>query len=256
MARKARNGKNGENGNYRKGLENNRHAMEEGPKVKSWSVHDLSNITPLTYTQKEFFRYWFEGNNICAYGTSGTGKSLLALYLALSEVLHKRQSKIILVRSAVPTRDIGYLPGTLEEKISEYELPYHDIFWELIGYKNSYNDMKDAGLVAFITTSFIRGITWDNAIVVVEEGQNLTFHEINSVMTRIGENTRVIFTGDIVQTDLDGSKRTGTCGMQQFLNVINAMNKFVPIQFTSSDIVRSDFVKEWIEASESVMTST
>jgi phosphate starvation-inducible protein PhoH len=109
--------------------------------------------------------------------------------------------------------------------------------------------MKDAGVIEFMTTSFIRGLTWDNAIVIVDEGENMTFHEINSVMTRLGRNSRVIFTGDIPQSDLDG-RRNGTCGMQQFLDVIDNMREFSSIEFSVTDIVRGDFVKAWITATQ------
>ena len=113
------------------------------------------------------FHAWFQGDHICAHGSAGTGKTFLALYLAFLEILEtQNQNRIILVRSAVPTREVGHLPGTLEEKTALYELPYHDICWELFGRKTTYQDMKDAGVIEFMTTSFIRGLTWDNAIVI------------------------------------------------------------------------------------------
>lgn len=230
---------------------NNQRAMSEGPKPKKWSSHDLKRIKPLTPTQEDMFKAWFQGDNVVAHGSAGTGKTFLAMYLALYEQLERReQQKIIVVRSAVPTREVGHLPGTLEEKTALYELPYHDICHELIGRRSTYQDMKDAGLIEFMTTSFIRGLTWDNAIIIVEEGENMTFHEIDSVMTRVGENSRVIFTGDLVQTDLDGSRKNGACGMGRFLNVVDRMDAFASIKFTPDDIVRSHFVKSWIVASQ------
>jgi phosphate starvation-inducible protein PhoH len=178
-----------------------------------------------------------------------THNTYLALALALQAVvIAEEQHRIIIIRSAVPTREVGFLPGNIEEKTALYELPYHDIMHDLAGNKSSYADMKAAGMVEFMTTSFVRGLTWDNAVVIVEEGENMTFHEIDSVMTRIGNNSRVIFTGDTKQTDLDGSKRNGTCGMEQFLQVIKNMKQFRDVKFTAYDIVRSDFVKSWILA--------
>ena len=145
----------------------NHKAIQEGPKRKTWSTHDLKSIKPLTPTQDEMFHAWFQGDHICAHGSAGTGKTFLALYLAFLEILEtQNQNRIILVRSAVPTREVGHLPGTLEEKTALYELPYHDICWELFGRKTTYQDMKDAGVIEFMTTSFIRGLTWDNAIVI------------------------------------------------------------------------------------------
>lgn len=233
-------------------LINNAKAMEEGPKRKRWTQHDLKTVKPLTSNQEELFHAWYNGLNICAHGSAGTGKSFLSLFLALSSIFDRRdQNRIIIVRSVVPTRDIGFLPGTLEEKTALYEMPYIDICHELVGKHSTYQDMKDAGVIEFVTTSFIRGLTWDNAIIIVDEAQNMTFHELNSIMTRVGNNSRLIVNGDVVQTDLVDAKRTGNvCGMNRFLSVIKNMKEFTTINFTHHDIVRSDFVKSWIIASE------
>lgn len=252
MARKRRTNGKAELEHLELALSLNGRAIEEGPKKKHWSIHDLKSIKPLTTTQEDLFHAWFNNSNICAHGSAGTGKTFLAMYLALSEVLKQRHETIIIVRSAVPTREIGFLPGTEEEKTAIYELPYHDILWELVGRASTYNDMKEAGLVRFITTSHVRGLTWDNAIIIVDEGQNMTFHEINSIMTRVGNNTRIIFTGDTKQTDLDGSKKTGTEGMSQAVKIFQAMEDFECVHFTVHDIVRSSFVKSWIMACESI----
>lgn len=232
-------------------LVHNGKAMEEGNKRKNWSKHDIKKVQPLTPTQDDMFHAWYNHKHICAHGSAGTGKTFLALYLAINEIIEKRQHRIIIVRSAVPTREIGYLPGTLEEKTAQYELPYHDIMWELVGRHSTYQDMKDAGLIEFMSTSFIRGLTWDNAIIVVDEGENMTMHEIDSIMTRVGENSRIVFTGDIKQTDLDG-KKNGVSGMALALKVFNNMKEFETIAFTKDDIVRSEFVKAWIVASEDI----
>jgi phosphate starvation-inducible protein PhoH len=227
-------------------------AQEEGPKRKHWSMHDLKTIKPLTPTQEDLFHAWYNGDNLCAHGSAGTGKTFLALYLALQEVLKQNHSRVIIVRSAVTTRDVGFLPGTLEEKIMQFEAPYHDILWELVGRPSTYQDMKDQGLIEFHSTSFLRGLTWDNAIVIVDEAENLTFHEIDNVMTRLGENTRVIFTGDTKQTDLDGSKKLGQEGLTQAMQVFENMEGFSCIKFNYHDIVRGDLVKSWIMACEEV----
>ncbi len=253
MPKKRRNGRNGHIEELEIALTNNGKAYKEGPKRKTWSTHDLRTIKPLTAAQEDMFHAWFNGDNIVAHGSAGTGKTFLAFYLALLDTFqHKRQSEIIVIRSAVPTREIGYLPGDLDEKTAQYELPYHDIVYELIGKSSSYQDMKDAGVIRFMTTSFLRGLTWDNAIIIIDEGENMTFHEINTIMTRVGHNTRIIFTGDLTQTDLDGSKRLGSSGMTQTLDVIRNMKEFEDVCFTVHDIVRSEFVKSWILATESV----
>lgn len=232
----------------------NGRAVEDGPRRKTWTRHDLRTIRPLTPTQEDMFHAFFNGKNICAHGTAGTGKSFVALFLALSELLGRQSvDKIIIVRSVVPSRDIGFLPGTLEEKTAVYELPYMSIFKELLGKSSSYNDMKEAGLVEFTTTSFLRGITWDNAIIVVDEGQNMRFDEINTIMTRLGENTRILFTGDLVQTDL--RKASEQTGMADFLTVIRNMAEFADVSFNRYDIVRGPLVKSWIAACEDAAIS-
>ena len=230
-------------------LEANGHAFKEGPKRRTWSIRDLKTIKPKNNAQEELFHSWYNGKHLVAHGSAGTGKTFLSFYLALQEVFEQRARRIIIVRSAVATREIGFLPGTLEEKTAMYELPYKDIAYELIGRPSTYDDMKAAGVIEFMTTSFVRGLTWDNAVVLVDEGQNMTFHEINSIMTRVGSNTRIIFTGDTKQTDLDGRK-LGIEGMTHALKVFKGMNSFDSIEFTKYDIVRSIFVKEWITACE------
>jgi len=230
----------------------NGRATEEGPRTKKWSVHDVRETQPLTSNQRDMFRLWYEGNHICAHGSAGTGKTFVALYLALNEVLKKQQQRIIIVRSVVPTREIGFLPGTLEEKLTVYEQPYQDIMHELCGKPSTYNDMKEAGLIEFVSTSYVRGLTWDNAIVVVDECENLTFHEIDSVMTRMGNNSRMIVTGDVTQTDLD-NKRNQSEGMSDAIKVFRNMHSIEEVQFNRHDIVRGEFVKNWIIASEDTL---
>lgn len=241
-----------ENQRLTKALVENGKAMELGPKKKHWTNHDIKNIRPLTPAQEDMFHAFFNNFHICAHGTAGTGKTFLSLYLAFSE-LFKHDSTIdhiIIVRSAVMTRDLGFMPGDLDEKVSFYEMPYRDMCASLFGRYSSYDDMKEAGKILFLTTSFIRGLTWDNAIVIVDEGQNLSFHEINSIMTRLGENSRIIVTGDILQTDLRKGSSSERTGMDKFIKIIKRMKEFTTIEFTQQDIVRSKFVKSWICACE------
>lgn len=230
----------------------NGQAQREGPKFKKWTKHDLKQIKPLTPTQNTMFHDFFQGQNIVAYGTAGTGKSYVRLYLAFSELLRPESpfKHIILVRSAVPTRDLGFMPGTLEEKIRLYELPYVNIVTDLFGRHSTYYDMKDVqpSLLHFSTTSYVRSLTWDNAIIIADECQNMTFHEINSVMTRLGENSRIIFAGDAIQTDIN--KKGEQSGIQRLISVRSKMKEFSVVQFTKYDIVRSKIVKSWIEATE------
>lgn len=236
-------------------LEANGRAQQEGPKRKKWTEHDLKSIKPITPNQEEMFHEWFNGQNICAHGVAGSGKTFLALYLAFISVIEKQeQHKIIIVRSAVQVRTIGHLPGTIDEKLEVYEMPYRDICTELFGRKSTYDDMKDANIIEFMPTSFIRGLTWDNAIIIIDEINNLTWHEIDSVITRTGQNSRIIAAGDIKQTDLEPRKDgTNMCGVYSFLKTIKNMKEFSTIHFTIHDIVRSQLVKSWIIASQDII---
>lgn len=233
-------------------LVNNYRAFEEGPqKRKTWSKHDLKSIKPLTMAQEDLFHAFFSGSHVVGYGSAGTGKSYISLWLALNEIFNKDtpQNKIILVRSNVPTREVGHLPGTAEEKLSVYETPYRDILDSLIGKYSTYDDMKAAGVIEFMPTSFIRGQTWDNAIIIVDESQSMNAHEFNSVITRIGENSRLIVLGDTRQDDLI-YKKSDISGFAGALKVFEKIPSIAMVKFTSDDIVRSEFVKSWIIACE------
>jgi len=227
-------------------------AIQEGPqKRKNWSIHDLKNIRPLNQTQEDVFHAFFNGYNLCLQGSAGTGKSYIVAYLAMVDILENRSgaTKLIIVRSAVPTREVGHLPGTLEEKVAPYELPYKDIFHDLFGRVSTYEDMKKARKIEFMTTTNIRGLTWDDSIIFIDEGQNMSFHEINSVVTRLGKNSKIIFSGDYIQTDL--RKRGDVSGIEEFSRVVDRMSDvFCTVRFTSNDVVRSQFVKDWIIACE------
>jgi Phosphate starvation-inducible protein PhoH, predicted ATPase len=229
----------------------NSEAKKEGPAKKRYTQHDLRNIKPMNEAQRMFFESYILGANVVANGSAGTGKSFCGLYLALNDVLdeEKPQERVIIVRSAVPTREVGHLPGDIKEKLSVYEEPYRDIVGNLLKRNKAYDDMKDLGKIEFMPTSFIRGLTWDNAVVVIDEGQSMSFHELNSVITRIGDNTRVIVCGDIAQNDLI-TRRNDLSGFTRMVAIAEKMESFDIVTFTRKDIVRSKFVYDWICASE------
>lgn len=235
------------------GLINNGFAMAENTKKRRhWSIHDLKTIKPLNEPQRAMFEAYFQDFNIIANGSAGTGKTLAALFLALNDVLSKDrpQKKLIIVRSAVATRNVGFLPGTIDEKLAPFEAPYRDILGFLTGNGNAYDSMKENGIIEFMPTSHIRGLNWDDTIVLVDEVQNLNFHELNSVITRVGDESRLIIVGDQIQTDLYTSGND-TCGMDRFLKIARSMpDDFSEILFCKEDIVRSNFVKSWIYALE------
>jgi phosphate starvation-inducible protein PhoH len=230
--------------------ESNVYAILQGPQQKRWTKHDIKQIQPLTQHQRDMFECYYQGSNVIGFGSPGTGKTFLALYLSLSDIVDPSipQDKIKIVRSAVPSRQIGHLPGTVEEKMAVYEMPYVDACAELLGKASSYEDLKKAQKIDFVTTSFVRGSSWDNTIVIIDEAQNMTWQELNSVITRIGYNSRLIITGDTKQCDF--SSKHETTGFVDVIKVAKIMDHFSLVQFDSADIVRSEFVKSWIIACE------
>lgn len=226
-------------------------ARQEHQNCKSLSYHDLKAIKPLTTPQRQMMESYFSGSSIFASGSAGTGKTLIALYLALNDLLDRDQpiDNIKIVRSVVPTREVGYLPGDLDEKISVYETPYREQFSFLFDMPTSYDKFKEGGKVEFMPTSFLRGQTWDNSVIVVDEVQNLNFHEVNTVMTRVGRDSKIILVGDSNQSDLFKSNRDISC--IEHLDQVLSHNKFFDtVYFQKQDIVRSDFVRAWIECIE------
>lgn len=205
---------------------------------------NLTHIAPLTDNQNKVFEA-FQESNLLLTGTAGTGKTFLAIYLALRDILETReQNKLVLVRSVVPSRDMGYLPGNTKEKMRAYEAPYYSIFDELFERGDAYDILKSKGVVDFISTSFVRGTTINDAVVVVDEIQNMNAIELHSVFTRIGRNCRVILCGDIKQNDLVRYKDVS--GYPHFVAIIKRMKSFKHVEFNRDDVVRSELVKEYI----------
>ena len=176
------------------------------------------------------------------HGVAGTGKTFISCYLAFDDMVKNIYERLVIIRSAVPTRDIGFLPGNEKEKASVYEEPYKDICIELFQRGDAYEILKTKGLVHFMTTSFIRGVTLRNATIMIDECQNMSFHELDSIITRIGQGCRVIFCGDFRQADLAKN------GLQEFVRILKAMEEFEFVDFEIKDIVRSEFVKQYITA--------
>jgi phosphate starvation-inducible protein PhoH len=216
----------------------------------------LEEIEPLTYTQRMAFESYGSGNQIVLHGCAGTGKTFLSLYLGIRDVLEKvdGKQKVIIVRSVVPTRDMGFLPGNITEKTKVYEAPYRDLLAGMFNRGDAYDILKNKGKIEFVTTSFIRGQTWDDAIIMVDEAQNLSFQELHSVITRVGENSRIILCGDGKQDDLTSERFKESSGLSQFLNILTNMESFDIINFQTDDIVRSGLVREYILACENLNT--
>lgn len=207
---------------------------------------NLKRIEPLTDNQKLSFEAYNQNRNLMLHGIAGTGKSFISLYLALNQVLSENSQyrKIVIVRSVVPTRDMGFLPGNNKEKAKVYEAPYYAICSELFGRSDAYEYLKNRNIIDFISTSFIRGITLNDSIVIVDEIANLTGHELDSVITRIGKNCKVIFCGDFRQSDFTKDQEKN--GLMDFMKIIKRMRSFEFVDFQKEDIVRSSMVKNYI----------
>ena len=212
----------------------------------------MTEVKPLTDNQKIAFAQYGEGKNLLLHGAAGTGKTFITLYLALKEVLDENTpyDKIYIVRSLVPTREIGFLPGDHEDKSALYQIPYKNMVRFMFSmpddnsFEMLYDNLRAQETISFWSTSFIRGVTLDNAIVIVDEFSNLNFHELDSMITRIGENSKVMFCGDITQTDL--TRENEKSGISDFIKILQEMKEFSCIEFDINDIVRSGLVKSYL----------
>lgn len=212
----------------------------------------MKRIVPITENQSKLEAAYLEGQHLVNIGSAGTGKTYLSLALALESVMEEKDfNKVIIIRSAVQSRDQGFMPGSLAEKMSYYEAPYVDIVSDLFGRGDAYSILKQKGQIQFMSTSFVRGLTFDNAIILVDECQSMTMHEVDSIITRVGQSSKIILCGDTKQDDLATSKnRLDVSGLKTFLKVAQKMPSFTITQFTSNDIIRSGFVKEYIITKE------
>lgn len=212
-------------------------------------LDDMNVIEPLTDNQKVFFDFYKDGQSfMLLHGVAGTGKTYIALYKALEEVLDRSSSyhRVIIVRSAVPARDIGHLPGDEKEKTEVYKEPYVEICNNLFNRPDAFQRLQEQDVCHFLITSFLRGVTLDDSIIIVDECQNLCDSEINTIMTRVGNNSKIIFCGDFRQTDLN--KKNDMSGLKKFINIAKMMPSFKLVEFSVHDIVRSEIVKQYILA--------
>ena len=226
--------------------------LKQKKRRKPISEDYMIPVEPITDNQKRVFDAWDEDKMIYAYGVAGTGKTFIALYKALRDVLGETTpyEKIYIVRSLVATREIGFLPGDHEDKSSLYQIPYKNMVQAMFempddnSYDMLYDNLKAQETISFWSTSFIRGTTLDNAIVIIDECQNLNFHELDSIITRVGQDSKIIFCGDAAQTDLQKiSERTGIIDFQR---IIQNMEEFSLIEFNIEDIVRSGLVRSYL----------
>ena len=219
---------------------------------KEISLDSLIDIKPITDNQKNVFDTWKKGKNQFLFGSAGTGKTFVSLYLALREVLDLKgdADKVILVRSLIPTREIGFLPGDEEDKAALYQVPYQNMVRWMFempneqAFNNLYDKLKAQGTLFFLSTSFLRGLTFDNSIIIVDECQNLNFHELDTIITRVGQDSKILFCGDFNQTDLQKTNEKN--GLHDFLRILEQMEEFNCTEFNLGDIVRSGFVRSYL----------
>ena len=220
----------------------------------------MVKVGPLTENQEKIFKAWDDGKHLFIYGAAGTGKTFCAMYKALYDCLKTAPSyeNVYIVRSLVATREIGFLPGDHEDKSSLYQIPYKNMVKYMFEAGNDnefemlYGSLKQQETIKFWSTSFLRGVTLDNAVVIIDEMQNLNFHELDSIITRVGENTRIVFCGDAMQTDLVRDKEKN--GIHDFMRILEVMpNDFEMIEMGIDDICRSGLVRNYLIAKNTVL---
>ena len=233
--------------------------QDDNPKIsikrkKPIGIENLKTIEPLTTNQELAFKAYKDNKQLILHGAAGTGKTFISLYLALAEVLDESTpyEKVYMVRSLVPTREIGFLPGDHEDKSNLYQIPYKNMVKYMFempsdnDFEFLYTNLKAQDTISFWSTSFIRGTTFDDAVIIVDEFSNLNFHELDSIITRIGNNCRIIFSGDAAQSDL--IKANDKTGILDFMQIVQSMPSFECVEFGIDDIVRSGLVREYIIA--------
>jgi phosphate starvation-inducible protein PhoH and related proteins len=214
----------------------------------------LKKVDPRTANQEKIFDRFDEGKHLYIHGTAGTGKTYVACYLAMDAILnHGDFEELVIIRSAVPSRRQGFLPGNEEEKNEIFEVPYENLFTKLFDGDRPYQNLKSSNKVRFISTSYLRGITLENCVVLIEEVQNMNDGEIDTVMTRLGENCRAIICGDTAQNDLF-YMHEDSC-IDKLSKVVRKMPSFSVIEMKPEDICRNGLVREWLLSKASVQNN-
>ena len=221
-------------------------------KNKEINHNNLVTIKPITDNQKLVFNSWKKEQHQFLFGAAGAGETFISMYLALQSVmdLKSKHDKLVIVRSLIPTREIGFLPGDEEDKAALYQVPYQNMVQFMFeqpneqSFNNLYDRLKGQGSLYFLSTSFLRGLTFDNTVVIVDECQNLNFHELDTIITRIGQDSRIIFCGDFDQTDLQRTNEIN--GLFNFVKILEEMEEFNCTEFTIGDIVRSGFIRSYL----------
>lgn len=208
---------------------------------------NMISVSPKTSNQSKAFNA-FKNKNLLLHGLPGTGKTFIALYLAISAVMRGDYKQVIIVRSSVPTRDMGFMPGNAAEKMKNYEAPYYSQVNKLFGRGDAYDILKQKKMLVFMPTTFVRGIEFESSVVIIDEAQNMSDVELHSVITRLGENSKMIICGDVRQDDLSSPRFKEASGLAKTMKILKMMNAIFSVEFVEEDIVRSDFLREYIIA--------
>lgn len=222
--------------------------IDEAGQINKTGFYIDKSVSPITENQKLAYESWLYGSNLMLHGMPGTGKTFLALWLALKDTMDNKteQNKVFIIRSAVTGRDQGFMPGSAAQKMRYFEGPYTAICNKLFGRGDSYDVLKNRGVITFTSTSFLRGETFDDCVIIVDECQNMSDQELHTIMTRVGTNCKIIFSGDVKQDDLTSERKKEMSGLRSFLKILRNMREFEFVEFGVDDIVRSDMVKSYI----------
>lgn len=233
-----------------KGQRKNLREAKDQQHQQNNGLHDIRRVVPLTDNQSLAFDSFDSGRNLVLHGSTGSGKTFLALYFALSAMIDHIYQKVIIIRSVVPSRDMGFLPGSHADKMKVYEAPYYTICNQLYGRADAYDILKKTKQVEFMSTSFMRGLTFSNCVVIVDEMQNLNWMELKTIITRLDDDCRIIFCGDTIQSDFE--RHSEKKGLISFLKVAKAMKSVDIVHFGVADIVRGGLPKEFLLACNAV----
>jgi phosphate starvation-inducible PhoH-like protein len=228
---------------------NERNELIKFPSIPQLHMQ-LKDIGPITDNQVRTFHAYDKGDNIFLHGCAGTGKTFISMYLALKEIQekHSRRRKLVIIRTAQASKDIGFLPGTEKQKLEVYEAAYRAICAELFHRDDAYDILKQKGIIEFHSTSFLRGTTIDDAVILVDEAQNQRYVELRTVLTRTGDHSRVVLCGDTKQDDLTSERFKESSGLRDMMRVFGYMGCMSTVEFGIDDIVRSGFVRDFIIA--------
>ncbi|MGH9803982.1 MAG: PhoH family protein [Candidatus Acidiferrales bacterium] len=220
-------------------------ALMEAPRPR---LTGKKAVTPKSHNQRAYMDAMDARDMVFAIGPGGTGKTYLAVAMAVSALLAKKVDRIILVRPAVEAGErLGFLPGTLQEKIDPYMRPLYDALYDLLE-ADKLARFLEKGVIEVAPLAFMRGRTLNSSFVILDEAQNTTSEQMKMFLTRLGFNSKAVITGDITQIDLPANRRSG---LIEALEVVGQIAEIAIVRFNERDVVRHNLVQQIIKAYES-----